>query len=437
MIARAALNAVLLAAFLPPQAQEPFEKRVRSESGRVLVDDVVVCEGSWKAARVDVVDVGGRRAREIFGESPVWKQIVVTADGEERIRIPVPTTAKPIAWPPLKLEEVKPVLKRLTETQGGRKSLVVLLGGERGEFELYRGPVQETRVERTVQAFTVYLADDVLYRVVRGSRPAPGIADVLRGVNEHRLRAGIGLLRLQAGLTRGCDLHALYLAKNEPLGLSAHLEDPKATGYTEEGARAGKRSVISPFAPHETPLEAVESLMATLYHRVGLLHPALADTGIGWAYRRDGLGFLVMDVGGSDGKADPKVWPVVYPVNGQQEVPLDFALGSKEVPNPIPDDGREAGYPVTIQVPERKGRGFDGEARLFSGSTEVEAWVSTPDNPARADWPQPGVLCLIPKQKLKPKTTYTVRFSDRISGLSKEWSFTTRGSPEGSRPAGR
>jgi hypothetical protein len=252
------------------------------------------------------------------------------------------------------------------------------------------------------------------------------VEDVMAAVNAHRLRAGLGVPRIVPGLSRGADLHALYLCKNETQGLSGHLEDPKAVGYTEEGARAGKRSVICPFAPHETPLDAVEGLMATLYHRVALLQPGLADAGAGWAFRRDGLGFLVIDVGADTGRVDPKVWPVVYPVNGQEDVPLDFALGSKETPNPIPDDGREAGYPVTIQIPERAGRGFDGEAGLFTGSTVVDCWLSTPDKPARADWPQPGVVCLIPKKKLAPGTRYTVRFADRLGGYQKESTFTTR-----------
>lgn len=417
--------AVLALLALP--LQDDFERRVRSETTRLFFDDRLIYEGSWKTVRVDQELVGGRKARQIFGDAPPWRQIVVVADGEEKLRIPLKSLAKPVVWPPLRLEEIKPVLKRLTETQGERKTLVVLLSTETGpDAELYRGPVQETRVERTVQSFTVFLADEVLYRVTRGPKPSERVEDILTAVNAHRLRAGAGIPKLVPALSRGCDLHALYLSKNETQGLSGHLEDPKAVGFTEEGARAGKRSVICPFAPHETPLEAVEGLMATLYHRCALLHPGLTETGAGWAFRRDGLGFLVVDVGSTEGRVDPRVWPVVYPVNGQQDVPLDFALGARETPNPIPNEGREAGYPVTIQIPERPGRGFDGEAKLFIGQTEVETWLSTPDKPARTDWPQPGILCLIPRQKLKPGTLYTVRFKDRLGGFDKEWTFTTR-----------
>jgi uncharacterized cupin superfamily protein len=407
--------------------QEDFSRRVRSDGTRVHVDGRVLFEGTWKDARVDVETLGGKRSREFFGEAPAWKQVVVVTDGVERLRLPVKSLQAPVPWPPFRLDEIKPVLKRLTETQDGRKTLTVLLGTVAGaEAAIYHGTPQETRVERTQQSFTVFLAGEVLYRVTRGASAPIRVADVLTAVHAHRLRAGLGIPRTSALLSKGCDLHALYLSKNETEGLSGHLEDPKATGYTPEGERAGKRSVISPFAPHETPLDAVESLMATLYHRCALLEPGLTETGAGWAYRRDGLGFLVIDVGSSEGKIDPKVWPVVYPVDGQQDVPSDFALGAREVPNPIPDEGREAGDPVTIQIPARQGRGFDGEAVLLVGGTVVDCWLSTPDRPARADWPQPGIVCLIPKQKLKPGTTYTVRFKDALGGYQKTWNFSTR-----------
>ena len=35
--------------------------------------------------------------------------------------------------------------------------------------------------------------------------------------------------------------------------------------------------------------------MSTLYHRVALLSPAVGEIGVGWANRKDGLGFLVVD----------------------------------------------------------------------------------------------------------------------------------------------
>ncbi len=405
---------------------DEFQKRVRIDGTRVLADDQVLYEGPWKKAEVKIADVGGKKARAFFEEFTPWKQVVVLVDGEERARLPLKSLAKPIAWPPTRLEEVKPVVKKLTETVGGRKSFVVLVSTDKEDFEIYRGPEYETKVDRTMSSFTVTLGGEVLYRLSRPDRPPSRVEDVVLSINYARLKAGLGVVRPIPGLSRGCDLHSLYLTKNEPKGLSAHEEDPKGIGYTEEGARAGKRAVISPFPPHQTPVEAVDSLMATLYHRVAILNPAVIEIGVGWAYRKDGLGFLVVDVGGGDSRPDPKQYPIVYPVNGQEDVPLEFGLGGRENPNPIPDDGTLGGYPVTVQVPERRGRGGDAELKVYSGETEVAGWLSTPEAPARKDWPQPGVFCFIPRERLKPGTVYTVKFRDRLSALEKEWSFSTR-----------
>lgn len=416
--------AILLALLQTPT--DEFQKRVRIDGNRVLVDDQVLYDGPWKKADVKIADVGGKKARAFFEDFTPWKQVVVLIDGEERARLPVKSLARPVAWPPTRLEDVKPAVKKLTETIGGRKSFVVLVSTDKDDVEIYRGPEYETKVDRTISSFTVILGGELLYRLSRPDRPPPRVDEVALALNFVRLKAGLGLVRPVPGLSRGCDLHALYLTKNEAKGLSAHEEDPKGIGYTEEGVRAGKRSVISPFPPHQSPVEAVDSLMATLYHRVAILNPAVSEIGVGWAYRKDGLGFLIVDVGGSDSRPDSKLYPIVYPVNGQEDVPLDFGLGARENPNPLPDDGTAGGYPVTVQIPDRRGRGSDAELKLFTGETEVPGWLSTPDAPARKDWPQPGVVCLIPRERLRPGTQYTVKFRDRLSNLEKEWTFTTR-----------
>src|SRR6185436_17337001 len=250
---------------------EDFQKRVRMDGSRILVDDQVLYDGPWKTADVSVVDFSGKRARQTFREHDPWKQVVLSVDGEERLRLPLKSLAKPIAWPPFRFDEVKPALKKLTETVGAKKTFVAIVSTEKADFEIYRGPEYETRAERTAGSFMVYLNGDLLYRVSRPNKPPARVEDVVMALNLQRVKAGLGVTRPIPGLSKGCDLHALYLTKNEPRGLSGHEEDPRAIGATEEGARAGKRSVISPFSPQETPVEAIDSLMATLYHRVALL----------------------------------------------------------------------------------------------------------------------------------------------------------------------
>ncbi|HEX7898619.1 MAG TPA: CAP domain-containing protein [Planctomycetota bacterium] len=405
---------LLLAVLL--QADD-FQKRVKVDGTRVLVDDRPIYEGTWRTADVTVRESPGR---------PPWKSVIVLIDGQERVRLPVRSLAKPVAWPPCDAEELRPVLKKRVETTEHVQTLVLLVTTDKGDAEIYRGEPAETRVDRTPEAFTVYLADRPLYRVARrGRRPATP-DEVLAALNVHRERAKVPRVRHAPGLSRGCDLHALYLAKNDWKGLSGHDEDPKGAGYTDEGARAGKRSVISPFAGHESPFEALEGLMATLYHRVSVLAPGLTEVGVGWAWRRDGLGYLVIDVGSVDARHDPKLWPVLYPAPGQADVPLDFGLGAREAPNPLPEGVDAAGYPVTIQFPERVEKVLDLELTLSEGGRDVPGYLSTPDAPARKDWPQPGVVSLIPKAKLKPGTSYVVRLRYRDLGAAREWTFTTR-----------
>jgi len=409
-------TAVLL---LLAQADE-FQKRVRLDGQKVRVDDVVLYEGPWAKAEVQVRDFP---AGDGF---PAWKHVVLTVDGDEKVRLPVKALAKPIAWPPVDPEELRPVIKKLTETAGGKKTFVVFVTTEKAEFEIYRGAPGETQIERRVDSFLVKLNGETLYKVSKVARPAARAQDVLVLLNQYRLKAGVPQVRLNSLLSRGCDLHALYLSKNPWKGLGGHEEDPLGAGFTEEGARAGKRSVISPFAPHETPLEAMDSLIATLYHRISVLHPQLVEVGIGWAFRKDGIGHLVIDVGSLEGRPDPKTWPVLYPAPGQTDVPVEFGLGSRETPNPLPPEADTGGYPVTVQFPEKVDKVLDLEIALLEGGKEVPCWVSTPDRPARADWPQPGVVCLIPREKLKPGTAYQVRFQYRSSGAARDWTFTTK-----------
>jgi Cysteine-rich secretory protein family len=415
------IRVALLGVLLVPTAQsDDFQKRVRLDGSKVMVDGRVLYDGPWKQADVAVRDFPA-------GENhAAWKHVVVTVDGQEKARIPLTSLEAGTPWPPVNAEELRPVIKRLTETVGGKKTLVLLVSTEKADFEVFRGDPAETRVERFPDAFVVYYSNRVVYRAAKPLRPPLVPADVLSVFNEHRVRSKLPRVRHSAILARGADLHALYLSKNDFKGLSGHEEDPKGAGYTEEGARAGKRSVISPFAPHETALDGVESLMATLYHRVSMMQPSLTEVGIGWAFRRDGLGFLVIDVGATDAKHDPKLWPVLYPAPGQSDVPVEFGLGARENPNPLPDGVTTAGYPITVMFPEKVEKLLDLDAGLTANGRDVPCWVSTPDRPARSDWPQPGVLCLIPKEKLKPGTTYTARFRYRDSGAAREWSFVTQ-----------
>src|SRR6185369_1547338 len=228
-----AFSAVLVLTLLAQS--DDFQKRVRIDGAKVMVDDQVLYDGPWQNATVTTSDFTGKRSKQTFKEYEPWKQIILTVDGEESLRVPVKLPSKHITWPPRRLEDVPPTLKKLTETVGAKKTFVALVSGDRGDIEIYRGPEYETRAERTASSFTVTLNGDVLYRVSRPSKPPARVEDVVLALNLHRVKAGLGVTRPVATLSKACDLHALYLTKNEPRGLSGHEEDPKGIGYTEEG----------------------------------------------------------------------------------------------------------------------------------------------------------------------------------------------------------
>ncbi|HEX3313921.1 MAG TPA: CAP domain-containing protein [Gemmataceae bacterium] len=262
---------------------------------------------------------------------------------------------------------------------------------------------------------------------------------VLERINAFRRRAGQEPVTLDANLSVGCGNHARYLALNlhhpATQGLGGHKEDASLAGATPQGAKAGLAADIA--LGVALPTAAVDGWGATLYHRVPLLDPRLKRIGFGCA-RSEGFRWItVVDVAtGKDQR--PLPGPIAYPVDGQQEVPLEFPPGG-EIPDPIPENktGR-AGYPITITFPvESPLTGATGVVEDEQGAV-VPCWFSSPERPANPELPkkrQGTTVCLIPKTPLEPEKTYKVRVAGRLAEVpwQKSWRFRTAGagmSPE-------
>jgi hypothetical protein len=251
-----------------------------------------------------------------------------------------------------------------------------------------------------------------------------------------RAHAGDAVVDFDREAAAACRAHALYLAQN-PDQLArwpdAHEEYPDKPGFDVTGALAGGRSVIAPGVADGRA--ALDGWMATFYHRLPLLDPALVR--IGYAFEQK---CAVLDCGSfvrphdrrdlSHGNEthDPLWWGVVWPPPDAVDVPSRFQA---ELPQPIPgEDESKMGYPITFQL----GYAVDTRPKvtlaLHAGNADgrpVACWFASPDAPTNPKMAPDDAWCLIPKDPLL-SGKYTVSGSIEITGEMAvqgtiEWSF--------------
>lgn len=231
-------------------------------------------------------------------------------------------------------------------------------------------------------------------------------------------------LSLDLSLSDGCRKHSRYLAKHVDQAAAwpdAHEEWPDRELFSPEGANAAGNGVIAPGAT--SPEGAVDSWMATYYHRLPLLDPGLMRIGFGLDH-----GVAVLDCGSF---VAPVLGEghVVWPYDDMKNVPLSFA---PELPNPVPgEDESQFGYPVTLQTAgPYPGEVFtEPELALFEGAEEkspLPAHVSTPSRPTNPIISPKNAYCLMTKERFKPKTLYTAT-AKWPDGRTLVWRFTTAG----------
>jgi hypothetical protein len=256
----------------------------------------------------------------------------------------------------------------------------------------------------------------------------------LRSLNAYRKVAGLGEVSVDAELSKSCEAHARYLLQNFDLSfvgkLNVHDEDPKLAGFSEDGRKAARASVVAQLVGDGNPLVSIDAWMASFYHRVPLLDPALKRVGL--ALVRDvekHHWILVLDKARGIG---PRTGPtaVCYPMDGQKGVPRLFSMGAPEVPNPIPDNGdsRVTGHPITVSIYQHALPAIkNATASLSDGEgRSVDIWLSWQEKPAVRGYGG-NTICVIPKAPLATNGSYTVEIKATINGKewSRTWSFTT------------
>ena len=397
----------------PPKAEtyvdNPAERKLREEKYQLARAGIMGCR-SWVAFLAE------------RNEDPKWENDFVDELGKIRGEDLLKATA--VVEYVQELNLLPDLLKKLGISKRSDKTFVVM-GKALGM------PV--TEFEARWRAWIVPKNGGIAQAVDKQTNTGFSVDELtaLKYLNQIRKKAFEGKVRdvpdlkLERELCEGVQKHAAYLALNPDQANAwpdAHEEYRDKEGYTPEGHWGGTHADIGPAG--DKPEDAIDGWMGTFYHRVPMLVPELRR--IGWGQAGP---FAAIDIESFVVPPEGE-WMVVWPAENQKDVPIDFARGGKELPNPVPADPEQNfGYPITLQIGNTKPDAPSPQIgmHLSEGKNEVPCWFSSPDRPTNPDMALKNAWCLIPKGKLKPNTTYTVTADWYQPAKTISWTFKTGG----------
>ena len=247
-------------------------------------------------------------------------------------------------------------------------------------------------------------------------------------VNHWRTAIGLSPYDAAAGLEKSATAHATFVSTTpESCWPNFHDEVASCAGFTgaDPGARMDAAGYDSSagwsedLAFEPVPIDAVDTWLWTVYHRVPLLSRDFHQLGFGSAGSIEVMDFGV--VGSGAGAADPSV----FPPPGATDVPLSFA-GNLEGPTPpTPPGGWPSGPVVSVHFPA-SGAVVDS-FELFDGGCHLVPATRTGEqtDPALAST---GVAAVYANKPLSPGIRYVASISATVYGQewSKSWVFTAR-----------
>jgi uncharacterized protein YkwD len=275
--------------------------------------------------------------------------------------------------------------------------------------------------------------------------PPPG--DWLGYVNFYRETAYLHPLTENPDWNAGGWLHARYIVKNDIL---KHSENPNNPWYTPAGAAAAEASnLFGSFNPEEALEWTIDGWMQAPFHALGILNPALYETGYGLYTEADGglaAGAALDVIRGLDSPPANQDYPILWP--GDNTI-IGLTLHWGGTPDPLtscPGYTAPAGLPLLIQAgpgdltPTVTAHDFRAGALPLEHCIFTETTYINPD-PAQQSLGR-GIMAgrdaivLIPRQPLTPGTHYTASLT--IDGVTHSWTFQVASTPASNRllPAG-
>jgi uncharacterized protein YkwD len=253
-------------------------------------------------------------------------------------------------------------------------------------------------------------------------------------VNLTRLAVGVAVMTSDARIQQAAQAHADCVANNQQAysdgSISVHEEDPGMPGFTGESfdlrleaAGYNLQSGWEVIAFYDDPAQAVPAWIATLYHRIPLVHPNARQLGYGHA-TVGGYSIDVMDVTGTYQPVGDA--PSLYPPDGTTDV--DRSWDGLEVPLPYlpPPYTYPSGPVITAVFPLSVNPVISDFTLVDDQGAPVPCQWLNPDNDQHLE--VPVTHCLLPLEPLPGLTAYTARLAGTLKGNNVEyvWGFTTR-----------
>jgi hypothetical protein len=269
--------------------------------------------------------------------------------------------------------------------------------------------------------------------------PAPAGAPeqalaALAAINNYRVPAGAGCATMVPAINASASAHCAYFAMHTPDDgclENPHLEVAGCAGFT--GMTPDDRMKASGYAePAAGEVMAflndaeasVDTWINSVWPRVTILDPWKTHIGYGSAMRCDTIDF-------GRGTPAPETTIVVYPYDGQTNVPLAFAGPNKGPTLPAPETGWPSSVPISIFA--QKVAVTEHVLTKDGDTTPLDhVWLDTHTETVAAEMRQSlsNVVFLYANVPFEANTRYRVKVSGTYAGglLQKQWTFTT-GSP--------
>jgi hypothetical protein len=262
---------------------------------------------------------------------------------------------------------------------------------------------------------------------------APAQASMaLAVVNNYRVPAGAGcatmVSQINASAAAHCAYYDMYMM-NDMCIANPHLEVMGCAGFS--GATPGDRMKTAGYTMFgggevmafvNSPQGAVDTWMNSIWHRVPIIDPWTTHLGYGNSTNCDTIDF------GRGTTPAPANTVVVYPYDGQTNVPTAFN-GQYEGPMPpTPPSGWPSSGPISVSAQKIV---VSEHVLMKDGDpTPIEhVWLDSVAEIVAADMRRQltNVVFMYANLPFAANTKYRVKIAGSYTGgaLSKEWTFTT------------